>query len=76
MSEFERLYDMVALHSLQVEAVVTLIRSLAREHVDGQVSWGYLIVAHDNGMLDGIHHLAHISRPGIGEENIVSFSGN
>ena len=76
MSEFEHLYDMVALHSLQVEAVVTLIRSLAREHVDGQVSWGYLIVAHDNGMLDGIHHLVHISRPGIGEENIVSFSGN
>ena len=67
---------MVALHGLQGEAVVTLIRSLAREHVDGQVSWGYLIVAHDNGMLDGIRHLAHISRPGIGEENIVSFSGN
>ena len=54
MSEFEHLYDMVALYSLQVEAVVTLIRSLAREHVDGQVAWGYLIVAHDNGMLDGI----------------------
>ena len=68
----KHLDDMIALHALQVKRIITDSWYLARKHVDGQVAAGDLVLAYDEGMLDCVHHLAHVSRPRIGKETIFS----
>ena len=65
--------DVVPLHALQVEGIIGNLGCLTRKHVDGQIVTSDFAVAYDKGMLDGIHHFAHIARPWIRQEQIPCF---
>ena len=60
--------DVVTLHALQVKRIIAGWGNLTRKHVDGQIMSSDFTVAYDKGMLDGIHHFAHIARPWIRQE--------
>ena len=65
--------DVVTLHALQVKRIIAGWGNLTRKHVDGQIMTSDFTVAYDKGMLDGIHHFAHIARPWIRQEQIPCF---
>ena len=60
--------DVVSLNAFQVEGIIGSRRRLNRKHIDWQVVTCDLAVAHDESMLDVIHHLTHIAGPLIRQE--------
>ena len=73
MRMVKHLDDVVALHAFQVKGIIGSRGCIARKQIYGQVMIGNFTVTYDERMLDGIHHFAHIARPGIGQEQMLRF---